>query len=196
MMFLLPSKDLLKQIVAITLCSLLCYLSTANPAFGQTPKTFGKAPTFTLTDSEGNSFSSEKLAGSIWVANFFFTRCNGPCPIQTAHLQQVQNHIDAKQLQIISISADPEHDTPKLLKEFAEKHHVDTKNWDFLTGELSTIVALMNTGFRLGSGSEPIYHSSRLILVDTKGIIRGYYRGTEAPEVEKLEAAIAILLKE
>ena len=183
------------KLKAVTCLFGLAVLLLPITSMAQAPDSFGPAPKISLVDSDGNDFSSDLLAGKIWIANFFFTRCNGPCPIQTAHLKRLRSKFDAEtNIHFVSITVDPKHDSSEVLKEYSEKHAKDDSKWHFLTGDLEKIVELMNEGFNLGSGSEPIYHSSRLILIDKSGEIRGFYRGTELPEIKKLEARVKELL--
>ena len=198
--FLFDRFELFKgRLLLLLLISLSALPSTALPSIclAEAPDSFGPAPSISLTDSNGRKFNSSSLTGKIWVANFFFTRCNGPCPIQTSHLQLLRGKFqDETNLHFVSITVDPKHDSAEVLKKYSLKHAKDDTQWHFLTGELDTIVELMNEGFNLGSGTEPIYHSSRLILVDAAGNIRGFYRGTEMPEIKKLKHRIEALLSE
>jgi protein SCO1/2 len=96
-------------------------------------------------------------------------------------------------VEFVSITVDPERDTPEVLTEYAERFGADTGRWHFLTGALPYIHDVAVTGFKVGSMDDPLIHSERLILVGREGVIRGYYDGTEADSVLELSRDIAIL---
>ena len=157
--------------------------------------TLSAAPEFKLTDSAGEEFSSSKLRGDFWLVNFFFTRCTGPCPIQAAKFKELAFYFsDHSNLKFLSITADPDNDTVEDLAAYAEKMNADTNRWHFLTGPKSQIIELLNNGFRLGAPDKPIYHSTRFVLVDQRGTIRGYYGGTDQKTVARLKRDIKNLL--
>jgi protein SCO1/2 len=104
------------------------------------------------------------------------------------------------QVRLVSISADPEKDTPEVLRQYAAKFGAG-ENWLFLTGEKATIYELANKGFKLGvsdgeSDTEPITHSTKLVLVDQAGMIRGFYEGLGENAAAQLVADIERLLRE
>ena len=156
----------------------------------------GDAPTIQLTNQEGAAFDSSSLSGKVWVADFFFTSCGGPCPVMTASMAQVQQALDMEQdLHMVSISVDPETDTPERLKAYGEKYGADFSRWHFLTGPIEAIQQLAVEGFKVGSVEDPVIHSTRFILVDTRGQIRGYYTGTEKEDVDRMTQDIQQLLE-
>lgn len=151
----------------------------------------GEAPPFTLQDSRGSDFSSAELSGKVWVANFIFTRCTGPCSTQSAHIAKLaRQYRRDDDVRFMSISVDPEHDTPEVLADYADTFKADTSRWHFLHGSKEQVVSLLNEGFRLGSLDEPRYHSTRFVAVDRSGKIRGYYDGTDAKMVRLLSEHI------
>ena len=157
----------------------------------------GTAPSFTLSDSFGKEFDSNQLGGSVWVTNFFFSRCEGPCPAQSAHIAKLARHFtSSKSVQFLSISVDPEHDTTQVLRAYAERFKAEPSQWKFLRGEKDVVVDLLNQGFKLGSLEEPRYHSTRFVLADSKGEIRGYYDGTDPQMVDRLSEDIRQLVRQ
>ncbi|MGE0682853.1 MAG: SCO family protein [Candidatus Binatia bacterium] len=165
----------------------------------------GEAPEFHLTERSGAPFSRANLAGSVWVADFIFTRCPGMCPLlstRMATLQQQRQGEQGRPIRLVSFSVDPEWDTPERLREYAEKYHAHPHQWVFLTGPTQTMTQLIIQGFRLSvapaqAGSqEPILHSDRLVLVDPSFRIRGYYHGSDAEDFDKLQRDIKVLLHE
>ena len=169
------------------------FVEMAKPA-PKLPK-LGSAPQFELIDSENETFSTQTLDKSVWVTNFFFSRCEGPCPVQSAHIASLsQRFANTPSVRVLSVSVDSEHDTPEVLNEYAKRFAADTSKWHFLTGEKEKVVSLLNDGFRLGSPKETRYHSTRFVLVDSKGEIRGYYDGTDPEMVKKLATHIKHLV--
>lgn len=158
----------------------------------------GPAPKFTLTDSTGAPFSSESLAGKIWVADFFLTSCQGACPVMALHMGGLHDYFkDNERVRFVSISVDPDTDTPAVLAEYAKKYEADTSRWIFLTGPIAETNRLAGEhGFKVGVPENPMQHSRRFILVDGKGHIRGYYHGMEEMSVRQCIADIETLLKE
>lgn len=157
--------------------------------------TYGAVPSFTLTDQSGRAFDSHQLEGDVWVAGLIFTRCGGQCPVM---LQSMQRLRTGRALEdgprIVAITVDPEYDTPPVLSALATELGVESPAWVFLTGERDTVYHLARRGFLLGTEPtggtdvEPILHSSRLVLVDRAGRVRGYYDGTDHDAVEDLRA--------
>lgn len=160
-------------------------------------------PPFTLTNQDGKPFGTETLKGKAYVAAFMFTRCPSICPELTRKMKDASELVAKKGLEVefLSISVDPENDTPEVLKAYAKKHGADRPNWNFLTGDYQTILKTSEDGFKVGlSGSidesKPhlgITHGSHLVLVDGQGQIRGYFRSSEDSVAEDLAAALAKL---
>lgn len=140
---------------------------------------FGNIPDFTLTERSNRTVQREDLAGSIWVADFIFTRCGGICPVMSANMRKLQDMLPAD-VRFLSFSVDPEYDTPAVLADYADRFGADRDRWLFLTGDQQALYKLSSEGFKLavandGSEAEPITHSSRFVLIDREGQIRGYY---------------------
>lgn len=155
------------------------------------------APSFSMTDSRNQTFSTEALDGKIWVAKFFFTSCAGPCPVMSARFSELATRFsDGGEVRFVSMSVDPDTDTPERLAAYAEKYGADTSRWHFLTAPKEEIDKVGTEGFKLGSAGEPIFHSTRFVLVDGQGRIRGYYDGMAGEEVAALTAAIEALREE
>lgn len=154
------------------------------------------APEISLTDNHGKPWTSAAMAGKIWIVDFFFTSCAGPCPIMTAQMASVSQDTLTEDLHFVSVSVDPETDTPERLTEFGEKYGADFGRWHFLTGDITHIADLAYNGFKLGHKDDPIFHSERFVLVDREGNIRGYYTGTDREDVMKLRTHLEALLRE
>ncbi|PYJ79483.1 MAG: hypothetical protein DME69_04575 [Verrucomicrobia bacterium] len=162
---------------------------------------YGAVPHFQLINQEGQPFDSARLAGKIWIADFIYTTCPGPCPIIGTRMSELQEPLEKTDVHLVSFSVDPEKDKPEVLRGYAEKLRADPKRWDFLTGPKSTIYKLSHDDFKLAvsDGSDeagiPV-HSTRMVLVDRHGEIRGYYQATAADAVTKLLADTSHLLRE
>lgn len=160
---------------------------------------FGIVPPFQLIDQNGQPFGSRELVGKIWIADFIYTTCPGPCPMISTRMSEMQKPLEKTDVQLVSFSVDPEKDTPEVLRSYAEKLHARDERWKFLTGNRTTIYNLSQNGFKLAAtndGSGIPLHSNRLILVDRSGIIRGYYDATSPDAVTKALADASHLHRE
>lgn len=156
----------------------------------------GNVPAFQLVDQSGQTFESAKrLAGHVWVADFVFTNCEGPCPRMSSHMHAIQTKTDAD-VKLVSFTVDPARDTPQVLGAYAKKFAFDSSRWSFLTGEVATLNNLDENAFRLGTIGQEIEHSTRFALVDKKGQIRGYYGISEGNPAERIAKDAARLEKE
>jgi protein SCO1/2 len=160
---------------------------------------FGIVPPFQLIDQNNQPFGSAQLLGKIWIADFIYTTCPGPCPMISSRMSEMQKPLEKTDVQLVSFSVDPEKDTPEVLRSYAEKLHARDERWKFLTGERATIYNLSQNGFKLAATNDasgiPL-HSSRLILVDRSGVIRGYYDATSPDAVTKVLADASHLHRE
>jgi protein SCO1/2 len=137
---------------------------------------YGNVPHFTMTDSTGQAFHSETLAGKVWIADFIYTNCPAECPMMTSKLHSIAKQLIGEQdVRLISISVDPKRDTPAVLREFAYKYDAPTEQWTFLTGTPETVHQVAFLTFHVGDVIGKIEHSTKFVLVDKRGHIRGYY---------------------
>ena len=154
------------------------------------PPVLGRLPVFELIDQDGNPFGTNEMAGKVWVVDFIFTRCRTFCPIMSRRMAKLQEGYDlyeVGEVGLLSITVDPEYDTPEVLAGYAETHGADPRRWRFLTGPGDEIYSLVVDGFKLhvarlepgGDDLVDIAHSQKLILVDGQGNIRGYYDSDE-----------------
>lgn len=160
----------------------------------------GQVPSFSLLDQEGATFPSERLAGRVWVANFLYTSCPGPCPVMVEKLAQLRRRIDPGDLAIVSFSVDPDTDTVDILGDYARDHAIAaSQSWWLATGSRQQVLDVIEKGFLVtvsredgGEGppeaaSGPIIHTTRLMLVDGDGRIRGAYSSEDAEDLARLE---------
>lgn len=159
------------------------------------------APDFSLTNRDGSTVDLARLAGQPWVADFVFTRCPGVCPILSDRMSDLADEVPSDEVRFVSISVDPEHDTPEVLEAYARSHGAG-ENWFFLTGPKDQVYATIREGFLLAlddsprqEGGEPIVHSNRYVLVDAENQIRGYYDAFDAEELEQLRVDLRSLLR-
>jgi protein SCO1 len=160
---------------------------------------FYPLPDFSLTDQTDQNVTLADLKGRIWVADFIFTSCGGTCPMMTDKMRKLQDGLPAE-IRMVSFTVDPARDTPKALAAYAAEHGATRDRWLFLTGGKQALYDLCLNGFKLplddsgGSPAEPIGHSTRFVLVDKQGVIRGYYSGTERDELQRLASDARKLL--
>ena len=156
----------------------------------RTPLRYGSTPAFLLTDQNGQLFDSARLKGSAWIADFIFTSCAGSCPEMSRKMAQLQDRLGPA-IQFVSISVDPDRDTPPALAAYAGRFKAQPGRWHFLTGDKEQIRTLVQEGFGLslaegGSPEEPITHSIRFVLVDRGGAFRGFYDSTDPKALAQL----------
>ncbi|MGZ6059869.1 MAG: SCO family protein [Myxococcaceae bacterium] len=154
------------------------------------PPVLGTVPDFRLVDQTGAPFGPERLAGRVWVADFVFTRCPDVCPRMTERLAGVQRALGDR-ADMVSVSVDPEYDTPERLAAFARAHGAESPRWHFLTGESQHVQEAVLRGFKIAFARESddiasITHGVHVVLVDGRGRIRGYYDSNDADSLERL----------
>lgn len=158
------------------------------------PPVLGQVPAFSLTNRDGRTVHLPDLAGAPWIADFIFTRCPASCPIMTARMARLNRDLPADLgVRLVSFTVDPDHDTPQVLETYARSFSAPER-WLFLTGGKEELFRLSKDGFKLGveintvtDAVEPILHSTRFVLVDGEGRIRGYYDGFDEESMKKLE---------
>lgn len=157
----------------------------------------GAVTDFTLIDSTGADLGLADLEGAIWVADLMFTSCAGTCPTLTQNMKAVQEAMAGDPaVRFVSVSVDPETDTPDRMREYALRMGADLNTWHFLTGPTETVQDLAVNGFKVGSADEPVFHSNRFVLIDPDGQVRGYYMGTDREDMPRLIEAIGRLKSE
>lgn len=170
----------------------LAFLRMAPARWQDALPVYGEVPAFTLVDQQGRPVSGEALRGSVWVADFIFTRCAGQCPMMSAQMARLAALLAHRPgVRLVSFTVDPAWDTPEVLARYAAQYRTSDAAWSFLTGDEATIRRLCREGFRValseqGTEAEPITHSTRLVLVDRRGHIRGYYDATDEAAMRQL----------
>jgi protein SCO1/2 len=157
-----------------------------------------EVPQFTLVSETGQPFDSHVLDGHIWVADFIYTTCDGPCPMMSSHMRRIQDQtaVEYPDVRFVSFTVDPAHDTPAVLADYAKRYKRDPNRWFFLTGETAALNEVSLNGFKLNSVDGSMTHSTRFALVDRKRRIRGYYITSEDGFMPKLMHDIRQLERE
>jgi protein SCO1/2 len=158
---------------------------------------YGHVPEFSLIAQSGQAFDGRTLDGKIWVADFFFTSCPGPCPRMSSQMHWVQKQVaELAGVSLVSFTVDPERDTPSVLAAYAQRFRADSGRWHFLTGPRAELNALDLDAFHLGNVDGTLMHATRFALVDRHRFIRGYYGTEEGESLAPLIADIRRLVGE
>jgi protein SCO1/2 len=174
-------------VIVLTMIALIASRSLARREF---PSLF-PTPAFEFTDQNGRALKQSDLLGNVWIADFVFTHCAGPCPIMTSKLADVQKQVARRDVKLVSFSVDPERDTPAVLKEYAQRFGADESRWSFLTGEKDKIyatAAAMKITAVPATKDAPIIHSELFLLVNRRGDVVGIYHSNDDSEMKKLVA--------
>ncbi|PCJ97916.1 MAG: SCO family protein [Flavobacteriaceae bacterium] len=153
-----------------------------------------RVPQFALVNQDSLIITDKDYIGKVYVVEFFFTSCPTICPVMTENLVAVQDEFkETRNFGIASFTINPRYDSPRVLKEYAEKYNIVDLDWHLLTGEQETIYDLANTGFNIFAAEMPdvpggFEHSGMFALIDKRGYVRSrvddygnpiiYYRGT------------------
>ena len=155
---------------------------------------------FKLTDQNGKSVSLETYKGKIIVANFFFSNCPTVCTEVNNNMDLLaRSYYKNKMIHFVSITVDPEHDSPLALSKYAAHYKWPSQKWSFLTGDTATIYNLARKGMLVDAlkiGNSDFIYSNKLILIDPVRRIRGYYDGTNSKDVIKLNDEIKVQIAE
>ncbi len=152
------------------------------------------AASFTLTDQDGKEFSSDSLAGKVWVGAVFFANCPGPCFRENQAIADILRAIDDPDFMVVSLTCDPENDTPEALRRYAERFKADHTRWKFLTGDMATIERVGRGKFLLPT--EVGVHAEKGVVFDREGKIRGGFSLTDPERAKLLEKLIREVLAE
>ena len=160
--------------------AVLCCLLLAGCVPVKPLDVLGQVPEFELTAQTGQPFDSRSLDGRIWIANFIYTTCEGPCPMMSHQMRGIQNSTASTPgVKLVSFTVDPAHDTPPVLAKYAAHFKADPNRWYFLTGEMERLNELGVHAFKLNNVDGNMSHSTRFALVDGKRRIRGYYLSSD-----------------
>ena len=172
--------------------------AASPPRFTRAVSTRDVAPPFRLTDQDGHPLALEDLRGRTVVLDFIFTHCTGPCPVLTGLQKDVQRALTPEQrarAHFVSISLDPERDTPEVLRAYAKARGVDLEHWSFLTGDptvVDEVVKSYGVGVIRKAGEEPV-HLVATFVIDPQGRIAQRLIGLEHPAEERARLVIDTL---
>lgn len=150
--------------------------------------------TFELTERSGQTLGNEDLRGSVWIGSFFFAACPGSCRTQNMHLMGLQRKYADRGVKIVSITCDPQTDTPAKLREYADSFQAQPDAWYFLTGDLGYIRRIGAEFFQVHVDLRG--HMDRFVVVDKWGNIRGYYDWHDPQKLAELGDMVETLLAE
>lgn len=168
---------------------------------------YGQLPAFQLVSQGGKPFYSSSLAGKVWIASFVYTSCKASCPMLTAQVKRLSKSLPAgPDYAMVSFTVDPKVDTPEVMQKYALACGADDPRWFFLTGSVEDLKALVSNGFKLvvepddraldARKNPDIVHSTKLVLVDKHGSVRGYYDGLLGSSVEAVRRDAQLLDRE
>ncbi|HUD49736.1 MAG TPA: SCO family protein [Candidatus Baltobacteraceae bacterium] len=177
------------------------------PARGKAPPVYGTLPDFTLIDQNNQKTTLDTLRGHVCIADVIFTRCAGQCLIMSAGMRDIQAALaPALQVKLLSFTTDPAYDTPPVLKKYGARYGAQDDRWLFLTGDKATLHRTTVEGLKLSaveksaaeqdSADDLFIHSTKLVLIDQQGRIRGYFDGeTQESVAEAIAAARNLALR-
>jgi len=149
----------------------------------------GKLSDFTLSNQAGQEFKLSAMKGKVLLVNFFFTRCEGPCPLMNKKMEAFQEKFaNDADIKLVSITVDPAHDTIEVIKKYSETFKANPEKWSFLTGSKETINEVMEKQMKLGGAEDTTTHSTRFVLIDKDANIKGYFDSSSEEELTKLES--------
>ena len=157
---------------------------------------------FQFINQYGDTISRKTFENKIWVTDFFFTTCEGICPIMSKNLVKVQDSFKKNSnIMILSHTVDPQYDNQQILFDYAQKHNAIKDKWHFVTGDASKIYYLARHSYFVATPEDSAYgedfvHSQLIALIDPHLHIRGFYDGTNGKDILKLIRDIKELQKE
>jgi len=162
--------------------------------------TIGAAPDFTLTSQDGVPVSLRDFRGKAVAIAFIFASCTDICPMLTDNMARVKEALGpvfGSQINFVSITVDPERDTPKVLKQYAQNFHADVKGWVFLTGDPAIVheIGRKYGVIAMKTVNGDVEHTLLTSLVDTNGSLRVQYIGASF-DLEEFRSDLLSLLDE
>ncbi|MBC7873395.1 MAG: SCO family protein [Ferruginibacter sp.] len=170
-------------------------LTLVIPGFGKKkvpPVSFVKP--FSFTNQDGERITEKDMAGKVYVAEYFFTHCEGICPVMNNNMKLVYEELrNDSNFLILSHTSDPDRDSVGQMKKYADSMKVDTKRWIFLTGRKDSLYTAARVSYtiddpanNLKSMEDQFIHSQFWALVDQKGDVKRIYDGLKESEVKRL----------
>jgi protein SCO1/2 len=172
----------------LVLVFLLTLLTSSYPAT-KPLSVYGQVADFSLTNQNGQPFSLTDLRGKVWIADIIFTRCPGPCLKMTRQMRELQAALPpGSQAKLVTLTTDPEYDTPAVLKAYGQRFTADSNRWVFLTGSPKKVASLAIDSLKLTaiekkpeereSPVDLFVHSTIFVVVDKHAQLRGIFQTT------------------
>ena len=183
----LPRSFWIGILLVLGLLCVACLISVVKLQNQQRLPVYGQVADFTLTNEDGTLTTLASLTNHVWVADIIFTRCAGPCPRMTAQMKSVQENLPSDSFaRLVTLTTDPDYDSPKILKRYGERFGADFNRWTFLTGTKAEIASLAANSLKLGStpiapadqknAADLFIHTTIFVLVDKHARLRGIYQ--------------------
>jgi protein SCO1/2 len=198
-----PRALLVPAVVGLLVLAAVGYVGWSRSQ-AQALEDFGEAPAWSLTDQFDRPLSADSLRGKAIVADFIFTNCPDVCPLLSLQMKKLQQRLRQEQLlgtrvQLVSFTTDPARDTPAVLRAYAEQFEAEPQGWSFVTGPEAELTTVLEKGFRVpmqrvplarpaleahdhgaaGGAGYSVIHTSRFVLIDPQGRVRGWYDGLD-----------------
>ena len=159
---------------------------------------------FEFIDTNGKTVTKADLLGKPWIVCFVFTHCAATCPMVTGSMRELQDRLKDCDFRLVTLTVDPERDTPEVLKGYGESRGADFSKWMFLGGDKIATYKLIHGSFKMpvqetiGKDRQPGYefiHSNNIMLVDATGVVRGKFDATKGEAMSNLRREIQKLTK-
>lgn len=197
-MFKNYSKPLFVVLIMISSVLNACVDSQEQPKDTQSTlselRVYGITPDFSgITDTQ-TELTSKDLQGKMWLVSFFFASCGDICPKMNAVKSKIIAHHTSDSLRFLSVTVDPETDTPEFLSKRRKEMKFSDNRWFFLRMKNDSILKHFMNGLLVGYSEKPENHSARIILIDSKSQIRGYFDALDTKHIDSLETILLKLL--
>ena len=185
--------------LSLLLCAAVVNPRPERPPAGEDQADAGRTlGDFELVERSGRTIRESDLADRVWIAAFVFSRCPTSCPVISKKMRDLQGALAGTDVTLVSITVDPDYDTPTVLKEFASRYGADPDRWLYLTGPKDDVYSLILDRFGVSvqensspdrqEGAEAVAHSNRLVLVGPGNLILGSYQSNDPGAMRRLEA--------
>lgn len=177
-------------IILIALTALFgCQGEQRTPVNGRSPwdtlPVLRAVSSFEGLDQDSARFTAGAMKGRTWIASFFFTRCGSVCPALNSVLAGIYREFSGK-VAFVSLSSDPDYDTPHILKQYAAEYGAQRSSWAFVNMPLDSMISVSSNDLGLVSPTNPDLHSTRFVLIDSAMQVRGYFDSADQTDVDKL----------